>query len=391
MRIAHVITRLIVGGAQENTVATVEDHVQQDGDDVALITGPPLGPEGSLIPRAEQSGCELIVMPELARSIHPLREVRAYRQLKKKLREYQPDIVHTHSSKAGILGRRAAFELKLPCVHTIHGAAFHYGQSPLAYHLYRQAERTAEPWCDHIISVADAMSQQYLAAGIGKPEKYTTIYSGFDVEPFLDSSPRTQLRQEWGVAEDEILVGKIGRLFPLKGHEAILDIAPHVVQVCPKVRFVFIGDGILREQYEAEIREAGLEKHFLLTGLVPPSEIPRLMQGLDVVVHTSQWEGLARVLPQGLVSGKPVVSYDIDGAREVVRDHQTGFLVERDDRTRLKQAIIELAHNPSLRARFGEKGRELCVRMFDRRRMTEQIREVYCRVLADRGLPAVSG
>jgi len=384
LRIAHLITRLIVGGAQENTLATIEDHVQLDGDDVTLITGPPLGPEGSLIPRAEQSGCNLIVMPELARSIHPLREYQAYRKIKRMLRDLQPEIVHTHSSKAGILGRRAAFELKLPCVHTIHGAAFHFGQSKLAYNLYRKAEQLADPWCDHFISVADAMSQQYLAAGIGKPEKYTTIYSGFDVEPFLDASSRPPLRQEWGVTDDEILIGKIGRLFPLKGHEYILDVAAEVIQACPNVRFVFIGDGILREQYEHQIRSAGLEKHFLFTGLVPPSEIPRLMQGLDVVVHTSQWEGLARVLPQGLLAAKPAVSFDIDGAREVVRHLETGFLLPRGDREGLKQSLIELADDADLRVRLGQAGRELCLPMFRRRRMTEKIRRVYQSVLADR-------
>ncbi|MCA8982884.1 MAG: glycosyltransferase family 4 protein [Planctomycetaceae bacterium] len=389
MKIVHFITRLILGGAQENTLFTVEDHLREFGDEVTLITGPGLGPEGTLVPRAEQSGCRLYVLPESRRSINPWREWRVYCRVKRLLRELRPDILHTHSSKAGILGRRAAHVLGIPCVHTIHGAAFHYGQHPWAYRAYRWAEKWAEPYCDRIISVADAMTEQYLSAGIGTPEKYVTIYSGFDVAPLLaPPTRRAAIRAEWGCGPEDVLVGKIGRLFPLKGHEAILDVAEGVVAACPHVRFVFIGDGILRDRFQARIRAAGLDRHFLFTGLVPPTRIPELLQALDMVVHTSQWEGLARVLPQALIAGKPVISYDIDGAREVVLPGRTGLLVPRNDLAALERALVELAGNPSQREQLGLTGRELFTETFRHEHMSRRIREVYRAVLTQRaGMP----
>lgn len=388
MKIVHFITRLIIGGAQENTVITVEDHLRDYGDDVTLITGPGIGPEGTLVPRVEKSGCRLYVLPELVRNISPLREVQAYRKVKALFRELQPDIIHTHSSKAGITGRRAAYALNIPCVHTIHGAAFHYGQPWWLQQLYQRAEKWAEPYCDRIISVADAMTAQYLAAGIGRPEKYTTIYSGFDVEPLLaEPQHRASQRAAWGLTEEHVAIAKIGRLFPLKGHESVLAVAAEVIKACPQVRFVFIGDGILREDYLQQIRAAGLEQHFLFTGLVPPTEIPGLLQAVDAVVHTSQWEGLARVLPQGLIAGKPVVSYDIDGAKEVVLPDQTGFLIPRSDHAALTHALITLASQPELRQRYGETGRKLFTNRFRHQTMSREIHQVYEQILAARNHP----
>ncbi|MCA8987712.1 MAG: glycosyltransferase family 4 protein [Planctomycetaceae bacterium] len=385
MKIAHIITRLIVGGAQENTLLTVEDHIADFGDDVTLITGPALGPEGSLMERAAKSGCRLIELPSLRRNIHPWREFQAYRDIRRQLKSLRPDLVHTHSSKAGILGRKAAGSLKLPCVHTIHGAAFHYGQHPLAFSAYRLAEQIAARWTDHYISVADAMTRQYLQAGIAEADRYTTIYSGFDTAPFLaDPTHRDTLRQQWGLDQETILIGKIGRLFPLKGHDAILKVAPDVIRAVPNVKFLFIGDGILRETFQKQIAELGLTEHFIFTGLVPPEQIPTLMQAVEIVAHTSQWEGLARVLPQALLSGKPIVSFDIDGAREVAIPDQTGFLIPRNDFSALSSALITLAGDAEMRSRLGEQGRQRFREQFHHQFMSSRIRDVYSRVLEGR-------
>ncbi|WP_339741851.1 glycosyltransferase family 4 protein [uncultured Rubinisphaera sp.] len=385
MKIAHIITRMIIGGAQQNTLHTIEDHLREYGDDVSLITGPTTGPEGSLMDLVHASGCRVIEIPSLLRKLQTLQELAALRQIKSALRELQPEIVHTHSSKAGIIGRKAAYDLKLPCVHTIHGAAFHYGQNKILYRVYRKAEKIAQKWTNHYISVADAMSQQYLEAGIGKPEQYTTISSGFDVEPFLqEPTERASLRKEWGLKDEHILIGKIGRLFPLKGHDAIIAVAAEVIRQAPQVRFLFIGDGILREQYQNEIRKQGLQDHFIFTGLVDPTEIPRLMQATDIVAHTSQWEGLARVLPQALISAKPVVSFDIDGAREVTIPNETGCLIPRNDLTGLTLALVQLANDEEMRTRFGKNGRERFTDQFRHQTMSRRIREVYEQVLARR-------
>lgn len=390
MKVAHLITRLILGGAQENTLQTVENQQLLHGDDVTLITGPAIGPEGSLLERSQRGTHGTIVLPELTRSIHPLKDAIAYRRIVQLLGELQPDIVHTHSSKAGILGRAAAARLRLPCVHTIHGAAFHYGQSALTYRAYVLAEKQARRWTDKFISVADDMTTQYLSEGIGRPEDYVTIRSGFDVEPFLHP-PREPLtvRAELGLSSEDIVVGKIGRLFHLKGHEFLIQAAPAVAAAHPRVKFLLVGDGILRESLQQEIARLGLSERFVFTGLVPPDRIPELMGAMDIVVHTSQWEGLARVLPQGLIAGKPVVSYDVGGAREVVIPDVTGFLLPRDSVTELSAALVKLVQDPALRQRMGAAGRARCASEYRHQTMSSRIQSVYEEVLRKkRKLPA---
>ncbi|MBL8849309.1 MAG: glycosyltransferase family 4 protein [Planctomycetaceae bacterium] len=382
MNVAHIITRLIVGGAQENTLLTVEDQHRDYGDRVSLITGPPLGPEGSLLERAQAGGFDIRVVPALRRSIHPLRDPAALRALTAELRDFRPDLVHTHSSKAGILGRAAAARLGLPAVHTIHGAAFHYGQHPLVYRAYVAAERWAVRHTAHFISVSDDMTSEYVRAGVAAQERFTTVYSGFDVEPYLHPAKTgAQVRAELGIGLDRFVVGKVARLFHLKGHEFVLAAAQQIVAAEPRTLFLFIGDGVLRSHYEQQIRDLGLSQHFRFTGLVPPQRIPELLQATDLVVHTSQWEGLARVLPQGLIAGKPVISYDVGGAREVVISGETGRLLPRDAVEPLAEAVIELAANPALRRQMGENGRARFTDQFRPQTMTRRIRAVYQQVL----------
>jgi glycosyltransferase involved in cell wall biosynthesis len=385
VNIAHLITRLIVGGAQENTLLTCEDQHRDERDEVTLITGPGLGPEGSLEGRATENGIELRVIPELRRNVNPFRDWSSYRRIIAILRDLRPDILHTHSSKAGILGRAAASKLGIPVVHTVHGAAFHYGQNAVLKRIYIAAEKWAGKRNDHFISVADAMTDQYVAAGIAAREKFTTIHSGMDVEPFLSPlRSRMEVRHELGIAADDIVVGKIARLFPLKGHEFLIAAAARIVEANPAVRFLLIGDGILREQYERDIAAAGLTDRFLFTGLVSPERIPELIGAMDIVAHCSLWEGLARVLPQALIAGKPVVSYDVDGAREVVIPNETGYLLPSQSIDGLTTSIIELAGDAGLRERLGATGRERFTEPFRHQTMTRRIREVYERVLVSR-------
>ncbi len=387
MRIAHIITRLIIGGAQENTVFSCEDLIREYGDDVLLITGPPLGPEGSLIDRARESGVPMEMVPALRRAIHPWRDWVSYLRLKRILRDFQPDVVHTHSAKGGILGRAAARAVGVPAIiHGVHGAPFHPYQSAVAREVFRACERWAAPKCDAFVSVADAMTDLMVDAKVAPREKFTTVYSGMEVEPFLQANEhRERVRGELGYGPEHVVVGKVARLFHLKGHEYVIEAASQVVQANPNVRFLFIGDGILTEQYTETIRKAGLQDYFHLTGLVPPARIPELIGAMDVVVHTSLREGLARVLPQGLIAGKPVVSYDVDGAREVVLTGETGYLLPPKSIEPLADALIELAGDEELRLRLGGEGRRRFTDQFRHEEMTRQLRELYERLLAEKG------
>jgi len=197
--------------------------------------------------------------------------------------------------------------------------------------------------------------------------------------------PREVVRRELGLAPEHVVIGKVARLFHLKGHEFVIAAARDVAARHPQARFLFIGDGILRQQYQEQIARAGIADRFVFTGLVPPRQIPELIHACDVVVHTSLWEGLARVLPQALIAGKPVVSYDVDGAREVVIPGETGFLLPPQSVDELAQALGTLIADASLRERLGRTGRERFTDQFRHETMTRQIRDVYARVLERAG------
>jgi len=383
MRILHVITRLIVGGAQENTLLTAAGQAEEFGDEVIVVTGPGDGPEGSLLDWALERGLELRLVPQMGRAIRPWKDWNSYRRIAAEIRDICPDIVHTHSSKAGILGRAAAGRQQIPVVHTIHGAAFHFGQSKLAQAVFRKAERWAARRCQRLISVCDAMTEQYLAAGIATPEMFTTIYSGMDVEPFLDPPRgREEVRAELGFKDDDVVVGKVARLFELKGHRYLLEAASQIIAACPQTRFLLVGDGPLRDRFEAQISRDGLADHFVLTGLVPPGRIPELIHATDLMAHTSVWEGLARVLPQSMIAGKPVVSFDIDGAPEVVIPEETGLLVEPESVDGLVEAVTRLVGDEQLRNRLGDTGCRRWTETFRYQEMARLVREVYQEVLA---------
>ena len=389
MKVVHIITRLILGGAQENTLLTVEDQHHVWHDEVTLVTGPAIGPEGSLIERARAGRLDVRVIPMLRRAIHPLRDWQSYLEMLALLREIKPQIVHTHSSKAGILGRAAAWKLRIPVVHTIHGSPFHQYQNRLVHDFYRRAERWAARRCDLLISVCDAMTEQYVAGGIARRQQFVTVYSGMEVEPFLNPPrPRDDVRRELGFRPEHIVVGKVARLFELKGHEDVIDAARLIVPQNQNVRFLFVGDGILRKRLEEQIARAGLANHFVFMGLVPPERVAELIAAMDVVVHASLREGLARVLPQALIAGKPVVSYDIDGAREVVLPGETGFLLPPRAVNDLAAAILQLAGDPQMRERLGLTGRAKFTDQFRHETMTIRLRETYERVLAARGCRA---
>lgn len=393
MRVAHIITRMIIGGAQENTLYNCLDLIREYGDEVLLITGNSLGPEGSLLDRANATGLPVKLIPNLIRNISPRHDLRAYLEIKRALREFRPDVVHTHSAKAGLLGRRAASGMRIPAIiHTVHGAPFHDYQSALPRRFFVACEKYAARHCHQLISVADAMTDLMVQAKVAPREKFTTVYSGMEIEPFLNSAPlRDEVRQELGFEPHHVVIGKIARLFHLKGHEYVIEAAKRIVKQFPNARFLWIGDGLLQDRYVQQIREANLTEYFHLVGLVPPSEIPRLISAMDVLVHTSLREGLARALPQALLSGKPAVSFDIDGAREVVIDGTTGYLIPPSDVDQLALRLNQLIEDPILRLKLGEQGRAHAQPLFSHQTMTHQLREIYQHLLRDSNVRSGKG
>jgi glycosyltransferase involved in cell wall biosynthesis len=399
VRVIHVITRLIVGGAQENTVATVLGLREKSGVGVSLISGPTNGPEGSLEKlvesresrvEGERSGSRpstfdsrLTIVPEIVRPVHPTKDFLALRKLEKIFRAQKPDIVHTHSGKAGILGRLAARRAGVPIIiHTIHGPSFGNFQNGFSNFIFRSAEKYAAHATTHFVVVADAMKNQYLAAGIGKPGQYSKIFSGFPLEPFLAAKNDLELRRKLGIAPDDFVIGKIARLFKLKGHDDLFAVAPELVRQNPKIKFLLVGDGKWRGRFENLARASGLEKHFIFTGLVPPEEVPKFVGIMDTLVHLSLREGLPRALPQALAAAKPVVAYDCDGAREICLDGETGFLIQPGDLKNLTAKILQLANDSTLREKLGKSGSDFVRENFSVEQMVDSIYYLYLKLAA---------
>lgn len=378
MRVTHVITRLIVGGAQENTVSTVLGLLRRPGFEVDLVSGPSEGAEGSLEKLFTDSPNVLNLEPALIRAVRPWTDLQCYLRLVERFKQTRPEIVHTHSGKAGILGRLAAKRAGVPCIiHTIHGPSFGPFQGALANAVFTNAERIAGRVTTHFITVAEAMTRQYLAAGIGRPGQYARIFSGFNLQPFARAANDPLLRARLGIKPEDFVVGKIARLFELKGHDDLFVSAPELVARIPNLKFLLVGDGPWRSRFEHMAQAMGLAQHFIFTGLVPPTEVCQYVGIMDALVHLSLREGLPRALPQAMTAGKPVVAYACDGAPEVCLDNETGYLIPPGDRKLLVQRLVQLAGSAALRHRLGETGRQLALKQFSEEGMVEAIANLY--------------
>ncbi|EMB15585.1 glycosyl transferase group 1 [Rhodopirellula europaea 6C] len=407
-----MITRMIIGGAQENTLHNCQDLVHLHGDEVLLVTGPAVGPEGDLLSkrvrtneddiddsaneakgragRFDLDGLPIELIDSLRRAIHPVHDWNASRDLRRTLLDFDPDVVHTHSAKGGLLGRHVGWGLKRTStgkrpvvVHTVHGAPFHKYQYKMAHDFFVRCERWAASRCHKLISVADAMTDLMVDAGVAPREKFVTIHSGMNVDPFVHAvDHREAVRQRYGLRDEHVVVGKIARLFHLKGHADLVPAAKLVADRHPNVRFLLVGDGILRAELEQQIESLGLKEHFIFTGLVPPTEVPAMIGAMDILVHASYREGLARALPQALIAGRPAISYDIDGAREVVIDDQTGYLVGAGQVADLADRMIRLVGDQELRQRMGQEGRSRFTDLFRHETMTRRIRELYADLIS---------
>ncbi|MEN6334243.1 MAG: glycosyltransferase family 4 protein [Phycisphaerales bacterium] len=385
MKIVHIITRLILGGAQENTLITCKVLAER-GHDVTLITGPALGPEGQLFDQTREQKYRTIVVDEMRRAIEPVKDVISYRKIKRLLCELQPDIVHTHSAKAGIVGRFAAASLKdrwAPnrpgIVHGIHGLSFHRYQNPWVNRFYIAIERAVGRRTDYFISVADAMTEQNKAAGIGVDKPHVTAYSAIDEELFLTPIPereRAAFRRKHDIPADAVVLVTVARLFMLKGHDYIIESAKELAKRFPNVIWLFVGDGNLMDAYKQQVRDLGLADRFRFAGLMPPDQIPLAIQSSEILVHCSLREGLARTLPQAMLCGRPAISFDVDGAREVVNPN-TGRLTEPKNVPQLVEACAELIQDKALREWLGRTAQEAVKTKFAPDTMVDTIEAVY--------------
>ena len=381
MKICHVITRMIVGGAQENTLLTIKGHIEK-GHEVVLVTGFSPGREGELLKNVEMPPFKIVEIPEMVREVSPFKDLKALRKLREYFKKEKFDVVHTHSSKAGIIGRIAARQAGVPVVvHTVHGQAFHAYEKPWKKLLYITAERIAAKYCDKIYAVAQAMIDQCVDAKVAPREKYMVVYSGMDTAAFANAGRNMELRQKLGIPENAKVIVTVARLFPMKGYEEMLPAAARLIKEFPDLHFLPVGDGPMYDELQKQIADLGLSGNFHFAGLVPPHEVCDYIAQADLLWHLSLHEGLPRAVVQALAVGIPAIGYKLDGTPEVVLNGKTGYVTAPQDVDAVVTRSRELLNDAALRAEMGKNGKDLVIERFAWRRMADILEKEFLMLL----------
>lgn len=376
-RVAHVITRLELGGAQQNTLYCVRHH-DRARFEVALLAGrgARLDDEALAIPEAD-----VRLVPWLTHRISPIADMRAVLRLRDYFRRARIDLVHTHSSKAGILGRLAANLAAVPVVvHTVHGWSFNATQPRPQRRLYASLERLVAPMTDRILVVAEAHIEVGLREGIGRRRQYGVLRSGIDPETFrAPSTARDVVRRRLGFEPGDFVVGTIANMKPQKAPLDFVETAARMHDVNPSARFFFAGDGELMPQVRARVEAAGLAGVVRLLGW--REDVPDLLHAMDALLLPSRFEGLPRVVLQAMAAGRPVVATAVDGTPEVIEDGVTGLLAAPGEHERLAAHLVRLSGNEPLRRELTENARRRLTDEFDIRKMVADLDELYSNLL----------
>lgn len=376
VHVLHPITRLIVGGAQENTMFTA-CLLDTSRYQVEVISGPQTGSEGSLIGEVRARSIPLTINTHLRRQVNPYHDLICLLQLFLFIRRGKYTIVHTHSSKAGILGRLAAKLAGTPIViHTVHGWSFHEHMHPAVQKMYIFLERWCAHFTDTLIAVAQKDIEKGLKYGIGRPEQYRLIRSAIPLDEFDPARvDREAIRAELGIPRHAIVLGNVGRFSAQKNPLDWVRVAGRVSQTLPECRFLLVGNGPLLHEVKNALADEGIIDRTILTGL--RRDVPRLMAAMDVFLLTSLWEGLPRVIPQAMAMGLPVIANAVDGSAEAIVPGETGHLCPPGALDEMANRCVELLDDPAKREAMGRKGKEYASREYDVRQMVMQIDAVY--------------
>jgi glycosyltransferase involved in cell wall biosynthesis len=379
IRMLHVITRLIRGGADENTLHTVRG-LDPRRYEVDLVVG--AGSELGLLQGLEHVG--LHFLPALVRDPHPFKDVIALLQLARLMRGRRYQIVHTHTAKGGFLGRIAAAMVGTPTiVHTLHGVTFHEHLGWAERAFYLALERLAGRFTHQFVSVGEDVKRIYLGEAIGRPEAYETIYSGMPLDQYLAAGEMTDIeraavRAELALTPRHQVVAMAARLEARKGHAYLLEATRRLKDRHPELRVLVVGDGPLRAALEAQARAFGLEEVVRFLG--HRLDLSRVLAAADVSVLTSLWEGLPRVLVQSAAAGRPILTFDVEGAWEVVRDGENGFIVPSRDVDAFTARLDRLLRDRALARSLGQAGRERVSAVWTVETMLERLDLMYQRL-----------
>jgi glycosyltransferase involved in cell wall biosynthesis len=378
INILYVITKLELGGAQKQLLSLIR-HLDRNRFKIFLFTAQ----DGFLIPETQTiNGLTLNKSRCLARPINPLKDILALIEICRFIKNNGIEIVHTHSSKAGILGRLAA---KLTgtriILHTVHGWSFNDYQPLLVRWIFELLERFTCGFTDKIIVVSDHDKRKGIKSGIGADRQYALIRYGIDYSEFATQQQNT--REELKIDSDKMVVGMIACFKPQKSPQDFIRLAFLVNQTLPETKFLLIGDGALRTKIEKLIRKFNLEKQVILTGW--RNDIPAILSSTDVFVLTSLWEGLPISVLEAMASGRPVISTNTGGVEEVILEGKTGFLVFPGDVASMSEKLLILLKDKDSRIKMGEAAKDSLNDGFTLTRMVSQTANLYAELLSAKG------
>ena len=380
VRVLRIFSRLNVGGPSVHVILLTAG-LKDRGYETQLVIGQESPREGNLFDLAARKGVACVAMPGLGREVRPWRDLRALLGLYRMMRTFRPHIVHTHTAKAGMLGRLAARVAGVPVVvHTFHGHVLRGYFGPLTTAFYRAMERGLGASSDVLVAVSDAVKRDLVGLGVAPDAKIRVIPLGLDLEPLAGALPRGSLRGEAGVPGDAPLIGIVGRLAPIKDVGTFLRAAAAVRAAVPAARFAVVGDGEERGPLEAERARLGLEGCVFFHGW--RRDMAAVYGDLDVVVNCSRNEGTPVALIEALAAGRPVVATRVGGTPDLLGDGRRGALVPPGDAAALAAGIVDaLRGSEPLPARVRE-GQAYVLAHQSARRLIDDVDALYQELLA---------
>lgn len=375
IKVLLLIARLNIGGSALQVIDLTK-LLDKEKFEVSLVTGCEGKDEGNMLSLLGEQEVRPVIVPELGRKISLLDDLKAFVKLFLLIRYEKPDIVHTHTAKAGTLGRLAAKLAGAPIIiHTFHGHIFHGYFSPLKTKTFLLIERFLSLFTSRIITISPAQREEILGLGIGNKKKVVCIPLGFDLSGFLDcQEKRGELREELGLSRDHLLIGIIARLVPIKGHTYFFEAAKMILDQTKEARFIVVGDGELREELKSLVKRLKIEEATFFLGF--RSDLDRIYAGLDLIVLSSLNEGLPTAIIEAMASAKPVVSTRVGGVVDLIEDGVNGLLVPPENPSQLASACLEILCDQEKARKMGREGRRRSFQ-FELSRLIKDIEVLY--------------
>jgi glycosyltransferase involved in cell wall biosynthesis len=374
LKVLHVITRLVVGGTQDNTFLTIKNF-----DRTLYHISLASNPDGVWLDQAKNYSDEFYPISSLVHAISPLNDFRAFWDIVKLIKKEKINLVHTHSSKAGILGRLAANYCQIPVVHTIHGFSFHDFMPQWQRQIYITIEKLVAQKTDFFITVSELNRKQALQLGIVKENNSQTIYSGIDFDKLDRTFDSKSLKNELNISQDTKIITMVGRLSQQKAPYLLISAFDQVLKQHPNTVLLMVGSGKLEQSLKNQTKKLKITDKVKFLGT--RDDVPSILYTTDIFALSSLWEGLGRAMTEAMLMGKPVVVPNICGIPEVVRHRETGLLFEAKNIEQLADNLIFLLNNPQDCDRIGKSAKALTRKLFNGQLMVKQIEIIYDKVL----------